>query len=142
MSLTYTTNLDALPIIKTLIAKHFPDLAEAEVTFEVLDCQGGLKLHGCLVTDVVKIRNLADRAAGSKDVRIILDDEEWGRADKKRRTAMLDHALCHLKILRERHAELDDHGRRRHRRGQRENDRFVRVVSMEERPGSRRSVVR
>lgn len=115
MAKTYTTNSDAMPIIKSLIGKHYPDLNEAEATFEVLECTGGVMLHGRQVTDLVKVRKLEDRAAGSPDVRFVLDSDDWKNADKKRRAAILDHALCHLEVVRDKEGRIksDDVGRPR-----------------------------
>lgn len=116
MSKTYTKNTDAEPIIRSLTQKHYPDLAKAEVTFQVLECEGGVKLHGRDVTDVVKVLKLEDRASGSEDVRIVLDADEWETASKNRRTAILDHALAHLEVVRDKKSDkikLDDVGRPR-----------------------------
>lgn len=105
MPLTYTTNEDARPIVATLVKLFYPEIARAEVTFDILECTGGLKLHGYGAAAIIKPNSLKDRVSGLSDCRILLNAEEWAEADKKRRQAILDHELYHVDVL------LDDEGK-------------------------------
>jgi hypothetical protein len=89
------------------------ELSTAGVTVEILHASGGLKHHGYNAAAVVKVRSLADRAAGSADVRIVLDGDGWEHWDRKRRQAVIDHELEHIEVQydEEGSVKLDDLGR-------------------------------
>src|SRR4051812_2422250 len=101
MPLTYTINEDARPVVMNLIGLFYPDLRDAGVTFDILECAGGLKFHGYTAAAVIKVNSLKDRVAGLNDCRILLNAEVWKDADKKRRQALIDHELHHLEVVRD-----------------------------------------
>lgn len=113
-ALTYTKDDgSAGAIVDQLFKLFYQDLSRAEVTVEILHCQGGLRHHGYAAAGTVKVNSLKDRAAGLADCRIVLDGDGWEKWDRKRRQALLDHELFHLELQRDKEEQIkaDDLGR-------------------------------
>jgi hypothetical protein len=111
---TYTKDDGSATAVMDQLVKLFhQDLSIAGVTVEILHAHGGLKHHGYNAAAVVKVKSLADRAAGSADARIVVDGDGWEEWDRKRRQAVIDHELEHLEPQYDDGGELkrDDLGR-------------------------------
>jgi hypothetical protein len=107
---------DILPDVAAAMEKYRPDLVEAGVTVEVLTAHGdppALKHHGYPAAAVIKVMSQPDRAAGSADVRLVIDAERWEEMNDARREALLDHELTHLELRRDQEGKVrtDDCGR-------------------------------
>lgn len=96
--------------VKAVMAKHHKRLVDAKITFAVMLCRGGLKLHGYLCAATVKINSLKDRAEGKADCTITLNDDGEGgfmARPEQEREAIIDHEFVHLLPT----GEEDDAGR-------------------------------
>jgi hypothetical protein len=104
---TYTTdNGEITAIVAELIANHCVDLRRADVTFDVLlaaspdpDKNPPVKEFGLRTYAVAKVMKLADRVAGSRDVRIIVDQERFDAANPARKRAILHGQLARLRVV-------------------------------------------
>lgn len=90
---------------RRLIAEHYSDLANAEVTIDFLfannDTGHAVSHHGYPALAVVRIISLKDRTAGRKDAEITIDQKAWEAMSPAQRDALLDHELNHLIVARD-----------------------------------------
>ncbi len=113
---TYQKADDILPDVEVAMEKYRPDLVEAGVTIEVLTAHGdapALKHHGYPAAAIIRAMPQKDRAAGSADVRLVINAGWWEEASKRQREALLDHELTHLELQRDENGTVktDDCGR-------------------------------
>jgi hypothetical protein len=114
---TYRKADDLVPLAQKAMQKYHPRLAEAGVTVEVLtvhsEVSPALRHHGYPAAAVVKVMSQKDRAAGSADARLLVDAEKWAGMNASQRTALLDHELTHLELVKDEEGEVrtDDCGR-------------------------------
>jgi hypothetical protein len=101
---------ELLPIVSDLVAQYHGNLHDAGVTFEVLyahadrDAKTG-EPKGPAITSQrvgvpakVRIMPLGDRVAGSADVRIIVDGDEWEKWAEPHQRACIDRELTRLEL--------------------------------------------
>ena len=91
--------------VEDVMHRYHRDLVENDVTVEVLFAHGGdgpaITHQGWPAMALVKINPQKERAAGLKDARIVVDGDRWEDWDDRRRTAIIDHELQHLRVQRD-----------------------------------------
>ncbi len=117
MSTTYRKTESLNAYVTDALSTFHADLEMAEVTIEVLfavsDKTPALKHHGQPALAIIKPMSQKDRAAGSADARLIVDEDRWEELTERQRNALLDHELQHLKLARAEDGSVkrDDCGR-------------------------------
>lgn len=85
-----------------VMKKYHGDLADAGVTISCLFARNpdgpAVMVHGVPKSAKVKIMSLEDRAAGSADARIVIDEKVWEQLHDDQRRALLDHEQEHLEL--------------------------------------------
>ena len=94
---------DNIDFANAIMRKHHPDLHNAGVTVEYLFVHNAedypMRTRGQRVLGKVKIMSQEDRAMGSADARIKIDEGWWMESDDKAREALLDHEFTHLQLV-------------------------------------------
>lgn len=103
MPTTYAkADAKTVALVKKIMGQQYADLADAEVTIDVLFAHNEegppVTLHGYPCMAVIKVMSLKDRVAGSADVRLIIDGDGWKNWSDERKRALIDHELYHLEL--------------------------------------------
>lgn len=103
---TYTAASDDLEThINRMRTKCHQDLEHVTIgALFILDTDKGLpclKLAGYPCAAIVKITSLRERASGSPDAVIIVDQATWFTLKAEQRAALIDHELTHLERCRD-----------------------------------------
>ncbi len=104
-------------LLDAVLEKWHRPLVEAEVTFGLLYCSGGLSHGGYPCAATVKANSQKDRVDGKPDATIVLNLDTWEQRSRSSKEAVLDHECQHCEVLMEVNAngetvaELDDCGR-------------------------------
>jgi hypothetical protein len=89
-------------MVADLVSRYYPDLVEADVTFDLLWSFGGqLKLHGYPCRATVKVNSQELRAKGENDVTIKISEDQWKEMSEDQKFALLDHELYHVIVKRD-----------------------------------------
>lgn len=108
--------------VQRLIDQYHPDLAEAEVTYEILFGYGtrdeetgemrtyALQSKGYPAMGRLEISSQKDRVKGMADMTILLDGDRWKDLTDAQQDALLDHELQHAEVRRDEDGQilLDD----------------------------------
>lgn len=109
MSTYERADKEATALLRVIMKDHHPELAERQVTVDLLFAYGpvneagqkvgpAIKHHGFEAAGVCRITNLKDRAKGLADAEIVVDGDRWPNWGLARRRALLDHELTHLDV--------------------------------------------
>lgn len=104
-----------LALARGVMKQYHPELADVELTFNVLLATPGknengepigpaLKHHGWPALAIVKLNSYQDRVEGKPDITIKIDADWWKEHSEPEQRALLDHELMHVKV------RIDDDG--------------------------------
>ena len=101
---------DVGDLLDVLVSRHYKELAEAFVTFDLLLAYGprnkegeitapAIVLQGHRAAATVRVNSHKDRVKGLNDVTIEIDGDLWPEWSAEARAAVLDHELYHLELV-------------------------------------------
>ncbi len=103
-------------IVKNLVADHYEDLKENDVTFDIIFCNAPLDKdgnpngpaithHGSPALGLAYIVPEKDRAMDRADAEIRVDSDSWPNWNEEQRKAILDHELYHFLVHKDKEGE-------------------------------------
>lgn len=112
---------DVVSLVAEVLAETYPHLADAGVRIKtILASKGGdpLSVRGKMLAGDIKITSQQQRVGGLADALLLVSEFVWQGLSAKQQTALIDHHLCRLELVKDKVGLLkrDDCGRPKLRR--------------------------